>query len=110
MGGVKHTPGPWTFRPAVTSDGQEKAGGSNVIDAQGRRLCCIVSRAVPQGCGHEYRQNGRLMASAPDLLAACVAVVRWFDEAKAAGHGYTPTAEMDAVRRAIAKAIGEPSP
>ena len=52
----------------------------------------------------EAREIGWLFAAAPDLLAACEAVVAWDEEVRSTGHGFT--LDMRPIRAAIAKARG----
>lgn len=87
---AQHTPGPWQYH--VTVDGDAiVAGGGKVRVAEA--LVCDV--------GYEdERANARLIAAAPDLLAACEAMI---GTAKKAGMN------VSAFRAAIAKAKGEPT-
>lgn len=87
----KHTPGPWTVEPpsdqtphiwitAPTSSGVAKIETCNYDDGQGERLT------------DEDFANARLIAAAPDMLAALK---------YARSHGF-----IDQVEAAIAKAEG----
>lgn len=101
-----HTPGPWVIDRAIALD-----DGEELLYVQTPEL-----RGTP---GHDYRMeygamhicrvyhdseaNARLIAAAPDLLAACKAI-----------HGYLKplrficgTPEYAAVEQAIAKAEGK---
>ncbi|MFO0447419.1 MAG: hypothetical protein ACK52I_01800 [Pseudomonadota bacterium] len=89
MSETKHTPGPWkrSYRN-ITANG------------------VIVARVLPAEGGPEQEAaNARLIAAAPDLLAACEAVERWWNE-----HAIEGTPETDAfctlARAAIAAAKG----
>lgn len=66
---AKHTPGPWAFVAGVDGDlwveGPDPA--ANVI-------CDIVGREG-EGTGAEDEANARLIAAAPELLAACQAAL-----------------------------------
>lgn len=53
----------------------------------------------------EHKADADLAAAAPDLLAACEAVVEWDAAIRKAGRGYT--LDMAPIRAAIAKAKGE---
>lgn len=55
---TNHTPGPWAANP----DGLIHAGKNRLHIAQ----------AATIGMGHAAAANARLMAAAPDLLAACL--------------------------------------
>lgn len=57
MSETKHTPGPWSWWP-------DSCGGMVTQDKTALHIAC-PNRLVA------YDANGRLMAAAPDLLAAC---------------------------------------
>lgn len=79
---MTHTPGPWRI---------EKSPHSNVVsDIIGATDWCVAEEI-------ENLDDARLIAAAPDLLAALRAVVRICDR---------KTDEFDAARAAIAKATG----
>lgn len=82
---AEHTPGPWT-----------------VGERPGDRPFCVVNfDARTAVCQAWTRANARLLAAAPDLLAACEGVMRRVNA------GLSPTAaEFAAVEFAIAKATG----
>jgi hypothetical protein len=63
---AQHTPGPWQWNP---DDHEISDGGS--LDAQRRRVALAI------GYDAEYEANARLIAAAPDLLAAAKDWVRW---------------------------------
>jgi hypothetical protein len=93
---AKHTPGPWV------------ADGSRVRIAtptkcgyrEGLRIdTCYIEDAWEND--PEAEANARLIAAAPDMLTALEAVVKAYD-----GPCVTRS-EMDMVRAAIAKALGE---
>lgn len=88
---TKHTPGPWTVADVCEV----------VVCATGRTLCDVYSSPAT---GDEQADNdARLIAAAPDLLAACEALARSFNAVTYAA--WTP--EMHAAVAAIAKAKGE---
>lgn len=92
-----HTPGPWVYE------------GSAEIEAEG---CVTVARLWDE-YGDYYDNadaNGRLMAAAPDLLAAC----QFWDQGFTDGESWDYAQFLDwvnrnraAARAAIAKATGE---
>lgn len=88
---IKHAPGPWRV----------SAGNLVRVMARGSdRPICGVHRRGRYSFDEvqaETLANARLIAAAPELLAALQAVVRVADRA---------TIEFDAARRAIAKATG----
>lgn len=87
---TKHTPGPW----AVSDVGEV------VVCATGRTLCDVYSS--PADDDAQADADARLIAAAPDLLAACeaVAATTWSRN--------TATIIGEQVRAAIAKAKGKP--
>jgi hypothetical protein len=63
----EHTPGPW-------HTGKEMERGldlrKNIYNSKGEFIAAVVSSAGLRS-EHENRANARLIAAAPDLLAAC---------------------------------------
>lgn len=90
---AKHTPGPWRY---------QRENGSPTTGQH------MIAGDTPPGylaevrdCGSgDVSANARLIAAAPELLEALLAVVRVADRA---------TVEFDMARAAIAKATGEPA-
>lgn len=108
---MKHTPGPWHVL--------ETMGGSiKVVDATcpSDRLeeSAIVVGSIPRRKDRAGLANARLIAAAPELLAACELVKRWDDMSEAmtrpgvVEHGEDIMAvcadALKACRAAIAKA------
>jgi hypothetical protein len=78
---AKHTKGPWLMLPTV---GGDKSIFIEAGDEPGlsrgewyRCLRCEVDR--DDCCTETAEANARLIAAAPDLLAACEAFAKWFD-------------------------------
>jgi len=90
---IKHTPGPWT---AIDVEGNPSR--SFTIDAGVH----IGSLAVWPVAADEMQANARLIASAPDLLAALQSIVASAD----ANCGDSLANAIDTARAAIAKAGG----
>lgn len=88
---AEHTPGPWAVE------------GARVVafDASMRLL---VAQVNVVRTGEERTANAHLIASAPDLLAACREMLSVVDEAYAAT-GYIKTAETSTQRQRIEAAI-----
>lgn len=59
---MKHTPGPWKVRDI-----------HRVTDSNGQGVALMVTRYSQ----FEAYANARLIAAAPDLLAACQKIVAW---------------------------------
>lgn len=76
---AKHTPGPWTqwsdhanvFAGKVRDNLPHNINGENV-----RQVCSCDSEDIGDD---EQSANARLVAAAPDLMAACVRIVAWLD-------------------------------
>lgn len=86
-----HTPGPWRVGPTHKDD-------SFAIHAQ----TASVVHCKPFSSSHKSAEaNARLIAAAPDLLAALISLVRASD-----GH-HGSIRERDIARAAIAKAEGK---
>jgi len=79
VGEAAHTPGPWratTLHGATTHEPwMVWADGPNAAIAH-------VFQRSEAGSGNNVQQcaNARLIAAAPDLLAACKEVVRWYTD------------------------------
>lgn len=117
-----HTPAPWGFHPAmngpmvsiVNADGKVCDFYDTVIGAGDKIIATVRGKSVSTGfpcvdSREECAANARLVAAAPDLLAALIAFrdggpdggqnfIGWHD-------AYQPA--VDAARAAIAKATGE---
>lgn len=86
-----HTPGPWTNHGRIYNTGfPHSSVGAKTLIAR------VYSEAF--GDIEQEGANARLIAAAPDLLAALQGVLRVADR---------KTDEFDAARAAIAKATGD---
>ena len=89
-----HTPAPWLIEWNVAQGGE----GHYITDSNDMgELSRIAAVLFHDDADGETRANARLLAAAPDLLAALIGVVKVADRA---------TVEFDAARAAIAKAEG----
>lgn len=100
----KHTPGPWD---AMGCESDGSFGGREYQKCQIRavsRTGILVQVSSAYGCGDgECAANARLVAAAPDLLAACEAAHKYLHN-----HPRTdPGALVAILAAAIAKAKGE---
>ena len=86
---MKHTPGPWK------DDGQDK--NSIIISSQWG----TVARVVDCGDVVQTGDNARLIAAAPDLLAACRAIVAVLTQPVQ----FSPQANADILRGDAATAV-----
>lgn len=97
---TEHTPGPWTIERELTEAGTE-------ADAQGRCGVEVHSGGYHIGTWIDSNWDGsspnaRLIAAAPDLLAACRALHEWYDVVK---QNYPEMLRpFEAARAAVAKA------
>mgnify|MGYP003145115678 CR=1 FL=1 len=108
---TKHTPGPWTVTPhpylpiASIHHGPHDPGGVPICAVNMRSLA-----ALSESGDSEDDANARLIAAAPELLAALVAIVvnaRLAPDQRMGGatDAYSvPTDDIDAARAAITKA------
>ena len=100
-----HTPGPWSLTTVPTSAGScHQIGPFPTRRPDGApTFACLYADGIRIGIDDrlpnaiELAANARLIAAAPDLLAALIGVVKVADRA---------TVEFDAARAAIAKAEG----
>ncbi len=90
----KHTPGPWKSVPTAAH-----THWADIVDERGY----VVAQSQNLYGSEVAIDTARLIAAAPDLLAACKALLAAYDAAEAAGHG---TILKDTARAAIAKAEG----
>ena len=114
-----HTAGPWSLTTVPTSAGSchkigpfpaRRPGGAPTfacVYADGIRIG--IDDGLPRAI--ELAANARLIAAAPDLLAACKSMIEWDDREK--DHAVDFSARMllceaafNAARAAIAKATG----
>lgn len=92
-GKVAHTPGPWT---------------AHDDDGTGTKPCVLSETVTAYGnfyvavCNEGTFANARLIAAAPDLLAACKEVDDWLH-----GCDFEDAPVWDKVKAAIRKATGE---
>lgn len=97
---TKHTPGPWFSRKGQR-DGTWKV--HDIEDAEGLLLAEAIKSA-----------DARLIAAAPDLLAACIEARKVYDDGDCAdcgasdGDGHDETCITRVLDAAVAKARGEP--
>lgn len=111
----RHTPGPWAFVPGQSSDHSDGGGGGFciVMDQQGRLARSRYVEHVVDYAGDLYPEDGdqyyeaeanaRLIAAAPDLLAACKLLA---DDVEGCELDASMVAARNAAVAAIAKAEG----
>jgi hypothetical protein len=89
----KHTPGPWMVLPSV------QTGQFAILTQHGPRKDIACTYGFP----HDPREaNARLIAAAPELLAACTAMAEW--DAREEDHAVDFDTRMGLYRDAISKA------
>lgn len=95
-----YSPGPWKLQEwtARDSDGAVEGGGMQVVDANGH----MISACTVEGSSEQEEADARLIAAAPDLLAAAMEVAEWVTQ-RPKTHPYDAFKALEA---AIAKATG----
>ena len=105
----KHTPGPWHWK--AYPNGQHGGGqwdhqGPDLLDSKGEKIAV----AFGYDCSElEIDQADMdLIAAAPDLYEACIALLAEMQESEEFGeqYGNSPTEGMNSAYRAIGKAHG----
>lgn len=103
-----HTPGPWTAYSTA------KTGSWAVAQVDGPRICAMphphpkAPIAKPLAAWHTDAANARLIAAAPDLLAALEETLSAIEAFPASGLKVKPNGGIaKALRAAIAKARGD---
>ena len=91
---TQHTPGPWIASHRSIQDGQGGSQRWHILAGsdQSIQVCTL------KGWDDEDEANARLIAAAPELLAALIACERQLDRETLGGEA------LDAARAAIAKA------
>lgn len=92
-----HTPGPWKF-------GSDGVTDDYIVTGPGK---CFIA-AVDAGEDCDNKDNARLIAAAPDLLAAAKAMVSGWDEFTSTDEGQMDSAatQIPKLRAAISRAEG----
>lgn len=94
---TEHTPGPW------------KIDGTYIVNPLGdtpKGHYSIAECSFHNGARAECDANARLIASAPDLLAACLAVSEEATDANRNGDIIVPSHVWDLIAQALNKALG----
>jgi hypothetical protein len=92
-----HTPGPW-------NEVIKALGIQHPIYAKSKQVAAATNNVHGEGA-IESKANARLIAAAPELLAACQAALICCDENGAMAETYDED-EIEGLRKAIAKAVG----
>ncbi len=103
---VTHTPGPWPMQP--TGDGKRIVIGRGLVEGpNGYEVAEVYSDDCPYDLAEA---NARLIAAAPDLLAAlkdAERILSYFADGETSFSGPgTPKTVRDAARAALTKAEG----
>lgn len=67
---MSHTPGPWHYYSGTPAVGSMESGRSICVVSGPRKRITLERKA-------ERDANGTLLAAAPDLLAACQALIKY---------------------------------
>ena len=99
---AKHTPGPWeaAIQPGCHAVIASLSGGQKAV--------AIIGNNTPDDGNEPMRfANARLIAGAPDLLAALQRIVAVLDKQVASPHLAERASPLAQAKAAIAKATGE---
>lgn len=101
---MSHTPGPWRAVGEVPANIQDQTRWTLAR--------CFYRDFYTDEAGDEHDANARLIAAAPDLLAACEHSVAFLNAliGYAPNVGVAASALTEMLNTAIAKARGEPEP
>ena len=100
---AKHTPGPWeaAIQPGCHAVIASLSGGPKAV--------AIIGNNTPDDGNEPMRfANARLIAGAPDLLAALQRIVAVLDKQVASPHLAERASPLAQAKAAISKATGEP--
>ena len=100
---AKHTPGPWeaVIQPGCHAVIASLSGGPKAV--------AIIGNNTPDDGNEPMRfANARLIAGAPDLLAALQRIVAVLDKQVASPHLAERASPLAQAKAAIARATGEP--
>lgn len=98
----KHTPGPWTVDTQWTHGNAGFVHAGEGSPRAGARVAIVTGMGGPTGpWWDEAEANARLIAAAPDLLAACEAALAWHECETESDHCWSM------VRVALDQARGE---
>ena len=102
---AQHTPGPWTASaPDHESMPANRCGGSDIaIHAPSGGYGIATPGVMTLATVYDSEANARLIAAAPDLLAAAELAVAWAEQVPAP---YRDWPHIASARAAIAKATG----
>ncbi len=107
-----HTPGPWRPRDYASKEGAIWIDCA-ARDERGRSVAGTIGAAYATGTGSSdpavQQANARLIAAAPELLAALEGALRFMETVERGMPADQHMPEAHAARAAIAKAKGEPS-
>lgn len=107
---VVHTPGPWTVEDIFEDGGLDIIIGYQIPDAGSpipvAHICGVDEHGGPPKTKKEVAANARLIAAAPELLAACQQALLVVDEAYEAT-GFIRIAKTSLQRMSIEAAIAK---
>lgn len=98
MSEAKHTPGPWKTFDDPKSNYGVQVNADNAVKA--KKVVCRVG-------GPDRDANARLIAAAPDMLAALKEGAQCLEDVARDEGGWAWEEVLDGMRTAIAKATGE---
>lgn len=110
---TKHTPGPWFIGTDFSDQGRHVYAEKMVCDDEGEEWHPLIASTDDDERLIDWQANARLIAAAPDLLAALMKIIG--DKPKedvfgySAAHNAMDNENRAAAAAAIAKATQEPA-
>lgn len=98
MSAAKHTPGPWDVNASRNGYTSEVAIEGPIREQETAPVCWIGANRISS----ENEANARLIAAAPELLAACRAALE-FIQAQRMGSGNAEPLLLAAIKKAEGK-------
>ena len=98
MSGTRHTRGPWKH----DTNRETRRGVIHIESTRGHQIASVAVRPTAA----EEAANAHLICAAPDLLAACIAMMEPYEGMEAEEFAPETCERIRQMRAAIAKAVG----
>ena len=105
---IRHTPGPWNLADSDLPVSQVAVASEKTFGRKHSTIARVVDPAFVGMSSTEGIANARLIAAAPDLLQAALAMTQGYEGLNPDAFSPTVCHALKTARAAIAKATGEP--